>query len=249
MALYGLIGKTLKHSFSKQYFTDKFQREGIEASYELFELPEIADFQALLRQYPGISGLNVTIPYKEAVIPFLDYLSPEAERIGAVNTIIPTAKGLEGHNTDVVGFEQSLRESWSGAWPTGALVLGSGGAAKAVTFVLTHKLGIGHVLTVSRHPKGPQEISYDELTQLDWQEYRIVVNTTPLGMYPQVDARPELPYQKFALGHLAFDLTYNPSETAFMAAAASFGANAANGLRMLVLQAEKSWELWNGAGA
>lgn len=244
MDTYGLIGKTLKHSFSKRYFTEKFEREGISAQYELFELDQISRFPDLWQSQPGLRGLNVTIPYKTEVIPFLDWLSPAVEEIGAVNCIRPGRHGLEGHNTDVLGFERSLREQWQGEWPEQALILGNGGAAKAVAFVLKNLPGIQQIRTATRSPKGPGERDYASLGQLDWAACRLIVNTTPLGMYPDVESLPPIPYDKLGPAHLAMDLVYNPAETAFMRAAAAQGARVANGLDMLIYQAEAAWEIW-----
>lgn len=245
MSLYGLLGRTLKHSFSKKYFTNKFNQEGISSRYELFELAEIEELTSLLENHDDLAGLNVTIPYKELVIPFLDTLSEAAAEIGAVNTILPTPEGLKGYNTDAPGFEKSLRESWTGDLPEGALILGSGGASKAVKYVLGSRLNISTVLKVSRTPEGRDQCSYAALESLDWTKFRLVVNTTPLGTYPNVDQKPTLPYHLFSPRHLAFDLVYNPAETAFLAAAKAQGAKIVNGYDMLVNQAEASWKIWN----
>ncbi len=243
MPLFGLVGQSLTHSFSKKYFTEKFKREGIQAAYELFELKKISEFPWLLEEHPDLAGLNITIPYKEKIIPFLDDLSEAAAAIGAVNTIQFIDGGLIGHNTDIIGFEQSLRDSWQGEWPSGALVLGSGGAAKAVRYVLC-ELGILTIFTVSRHPKGQNQISYGDLAELEWESHRLVVNTTPLGTFPETEQKPDLPYERFSPEHLAFDLVYNPSETAFMKAAAAQGARTQHGYGMLVGQAEAAWQIW-----
>lgn len=245
MSVYGLLGKTLKHSFSKKYFTDKFDRNAIESRYELFELAEITMFPDLLASIPDVNGLNVTIPYKEAILPYLDMLSEAAAEIGAVNTIKPTSQGLKGYNTDAPGFEQSLLESWTGPMPDGALILGSGGASKAVDYVLRSRLGISNVLKVSRRPSGDRQCSYEEVRSLDWNSFRLVINTTPLGTYPDVLSKPDLPYHLFSPEHLAFDLVYNPAETAFLSAAKKVGARTVNGYDMLVNQAEASWAIWN----
>lgn len=245
MSTYGLIGKTLTHSFSKKYFTKKFADAGINSRYELFELPEISEFPELLASFPDLQGLNVTIPYKEAILPYLDELSPAAQEIGAVNTIKFTDQGLTGDNTDAPGFEQSLLESWEGPMPEGALILGTGGASKAVDYVLRQCLGIPTVMKVSRKPSGKRQCSYEEVRDLDWNSFRLIVNTTPLGTYPNVHGKPDLPYQLFSSRHLAFDLVYNPVESAFLASARGFGASTENGYNMLVNQAEASWKIWN----
>lgn len=245
MSTYGLIGKTLKHSFSKKYFTEKFADAGINSRYELFELPEISAFPALLDSFSDLRGLNVTIPYKEVILPYLDELSPAAQEIGAVNTIKFTAGGLVGHNTDAPGFEQSLLHSWTGSMPEGALILGTGGASKAVEYVLRERLGILTVLKVSRRPIGERQCSYEDVRDFDWNSFRLIVNTTPLGTYPDISGKPDLPYHLFSKGHLAFDLVYNPAETAFLSTAKSFGCKTVNGYDMLVNQAEAAWEIWN----
>jgi shikimate dehydrogenase len=247
MKRYGLIGKTLSHSFSKRYFTEKFAQAGIAACYELFELASIAEFPALLQREPHLAGLNVTIPYKEAVMPYLDRLSPAAEAVGAVNTIcFETDGSLSGHNTDVLGFQASLEQELQGQAPlTAALVLGTGGAAKAVAYVLQQQLGVAEVQLVSRHPEHRGQLSYEALRELDLSAYPLIVNTTPLGMYPKVDAAPDLPYGQLGPQHLVFDLVYNPAETRFMRRAAEQGARTCNGLGMLYEQAEQAWLLWN----
>lgn len=245
MPTFGLIGKTLKHSFSKKYFTEKFADAGISSRYELFELPEISAFPGLLNSFPDLQGLNVTIPYKEVILPYLDQLSPAAQEIGAVNTIKFTRRGLKGFNTDAPGFKKALLDVWKGPLPEAAFILGTGGASKAVEYVLRQRLGIPTVLKVSRNPIGDTQCSYEDIRTLDWNSFRLVVNTTPLGTYPEVETKPDLPYHLFSKGHLAFDLVYNPTETAFLAAAKEFGAGTENGYRMLVNQAEASWEIWN----
>jgi shikimate dehydrogenase len=244
METYGLIGKSLSHSFSRKYFNEKFRRLDISARYKLFELPEIAAFPALLGSQPALRGLNVTIPYKTQVIPYLHTLSPAAEAIGAVNTIQFLEDRLVGHNTDVIGFEASLRKLLGKNKPARALVLGSGGAARAVIFVLKN-MGIRPQL-VSRSPAVDQ-LGYADLLKLDPLAYRLVVNTTPLGMYPEVDGFPPLPYEWFFTpSHFAFDLVYNPPETRFMALARTQGAQVQNGWDMLLGQAEAAWRIWQG---
>lgn len=246
MSLYGLIGQTLTHSFSKKYFSEKFAAEGIAASYELFELPEISDLHLLLGSGQRLRGLNVTIPYKQEVISFLDQLSVAAKEVGAVNTIAFREDGLVGYNTDIIGFQRSLLENWEGEIPDSALILGTGGASKAVRYVLQH-LGIPDdaIWLASRAPVEPQQIAYSNLRDLDWNKMKWVINTTPLGTYPDIERKPDIPYEKLGEEHLAFDLVYNPAETAFMAACALCGAKTVNGYDMLVYQAEASWEIWN----
>jgi shikimate dehydrogenase len=246
--LFGLIGYPLSHSFSKRYFTEKFMREGFEGcQYELFPLKDIAELPSLLDLHPNLQGLNVTIPYKEQVIPYLDELDEGAAAIGAVNTIKRAGGRLLGYNTDVYGFEQSLRSFLQAAGETPgqlqALILGTGGSSKAVAFAL-RQLGI-RFRFVSRHP-GPEALSYEEIDADRIRQYRLLVNTTPLGMSPKVEACPPLPYSALEPGHLLFDLVYNPALTAFLAKGQAQGAAIKNGLEMLELQAEKAWEVWQG---
>lgn len=244
MRLFGLIGYPLGHSFSKKYFSEKFEREDIEdARYELFPIPAIGDITEIIRQHPELCGLNVTIPYKESVIPFLDELDETAREVGAVNCIRTRQGRLTGFNTDVYGFEQSLRNAWNDSWPTGtqALILGTGGASKAVAYVLK-KMGIGCTF-VSRKPE-PGHLSYEDLKYLDWSDYRLVVNTTPLGTFPRTEEYPDVPFGEFSPRLLVFDLVYNPPQTVLLRRAMEQGALVRNGLEMLELQAEKAWEIW-----
>lgn len=241
---HGLIGRKLSHSFSKQYFTEKFQREQLDARYELFELEEVGQLTALLKEQPQLRGLNVTIPYKQSVMIYLHELSEEAEAIGAVNTIkVMDDHHLKGYNTDCYGFEESLRQFLDGQSVDRALVLGTGGAAQAVIYVL-EEWEIDYRL-VSRAPKDDsQQISYPDVYDLDLTLIPLIINTTPLGMYPEVDEAPDLPYEDLGEGHYVYDLVYNPPVTRFMQKAAAQGARTCNGLRMLELQAEKAWEIW-----
>lgn len=243
--LYGLIGYPLEHSFSKRYFTEKFAREGIAGhAYELFPIPDIEDLPALLKAHPRLRGLNVTIPYKEAVLPFLDELDDGARAVGAVNTIRIREGRLKGFNTDVYGFEWSLRRflEAAGAPALRALVLGTGGASKAVRFVLD-RLSIPY-LVVSRR-KERADLDYADLDEQVMAAHRLLVNTTPLGMAPHPDTRPDLPYESLQEKHLLYDLVYNPEKTLFLAAGEKRGAATKNGLEMLFLQAERAWDLWN----
>jgi shikimate dehydrogenase len=242
---YGLIGKKLGHSFSKKYFTEKFEKAGYPAEYQLFELESAQELPEVILRNPQLRGLNVTIPYKTEVIPLLAALSPEAEAVGAVNTILIEGDRWTGHNSDVVGFRRSLENHLAANALPSALILGTGGAAKAVAYVL-QQMGWAFEL-VSRRPDGPNQRSYDSLVEVDWSGFSLVVNTTPLGMYPNTTAAPPLPYDRFSEQHLAFDLIYNPAETLFMQRAAEQGAQSANGMEMLILQAERSWEIWQGA--
>jgi shikimate dehydrogenase len=240
---FGLLGKSLKHSFSPKYFAAKFEREGIEnADYKAFELPTIADFIQLRKDYPNLAGLNVTIPYKEEIIPYLDELSPEAKAIGAVNTIQFKSGKLIGHNTDIIGFQQSLLVLLEGSSPKQALILGTGGAAKAVAYSL-QKLSISYHY-VSRKAEDGQ-LSYEDLDQERIRNYQLIINTTPLGMYPKVDTAPQLSYEGISSGHYCYDLVYNPEETLFLKQAKAQAAKCCNGLAMLHAQAEAAWEIWN----
>lgn len=245
--LFGLIGYPLSHSFSKLYFTGKFAREGIEdARYELFPIPDIKELPALLSGHPELAGLNVTIPYKQAVIPYLSALDPGAEAVGAVNTIKIENGIMTGYNTDVAGFAISLRKLLrrAGRQPERALVLGTGGAARAVTYVLD-QMEIPFVL-VSRTPRNGQ-LSYDQLRQEQVQQHQLIINTTPLGMSPNVDTFPPIPYAGIGAEHILFDLVYNPETTTFLRKGAERGAVHQNGLEMLYGQAEKAWEIWQSA--
>jgi shikimate dehydrogenase len=247
MNIYGLIGYPLGHSFSAGYFAKKFEKENIENSeYKNFPIENIELLNSIVSKTEGLKGLNVTIPYKQQVIPFLTAISDDAQTIGAVNTIkIETVGGrktLKGFNTDVYGFQQSLQPHLKN-FHNKALVLGSGGASKAVEFVL-NKLSIEYVI-VSRNPSGEGQIAYTDLTQELIQSHLLVINTTPMGMYPKVDTCPEIPYNLLTKKHILFDLVYNPEETLFMKKGKEKGAFTLNGLEMLHLQAEKAWEIWN----
>lgn len=237
----GLIGKSLAHSFSKKYFEEKFRRENLVGySYENFELPDIGHFPKLLKEHPGLRGLNVTIPYKTEVIPYLHSLSAEAEKIGAVNSILIEDGRLRGFNTDYFGFKKSL-ETWIKPAHKKALVLGSGGAARAVKFTLD-QLGISH-LTVSRQPTAG-EVSYPEAGPL-LKDHTLVINTTPLGTFPKIDEMPPLELEYVSENHLFYDLIYNPAKSLLLQKADSRGANTFNGSQMLRLQAEKAWQIWH----
>lgn len=240
---YGLIGYPLGHSFSKKYFTEKFLREGIKNSaYELFPLEQIEQLPALIKSHPHLKGLNVTIPYKEQVLSYLDELSDAVKEIGACNCIALTKGKLTGYNTDVIGFEQSLRPLLL-PHHTKALILGTGGAAKAVAFVLK-KLNIDFSY-VSRS-KNTNILSYDDLTEAVIKAYPLIINTTPLGMQPHVETKPSLSYNALDSKHFCYDLVYNPARTAFLAEAEQRGAVIKNGLEMLELQAEAGWRIWTG---
>ena len=249
MNKYGLIGYPLGHSFSRDYHNRRFAEWGIDARYENFEIPSIEDFPEVLRANPELRGLNVTIPYKEKVIPFLDQLSDEARAIGAVNVIRVRQESdgihLKGFNSDVIGFTRSIRPLLKD-YHRKALVLGTGGASKAVTYGL-RTLGI-LPLYVSRQ-KRPDAITYQDITREILQEHNVIVNCTPLGMYPKTDDCPPLPYEVLDEHHILYDLVYNPQETLFLKRGTARGAQTKNGLEMLQLQADASWEFWEGKEA
>ena len=243
MNTYGLLGYPLGHSFSRKFFTEKFAREGIDAEYINFELPSLDGYRELLRAHPNLRGHNVTIPYKQQIIPFLHQLSPEAAAIGAVNVVKVTAEGrLIGYNSDVIGFTQSIRPLLQPHHKR-ALILGTGGASKAIYYGLKEKLGMEEILFVSRRP-APSVLTYTALTPSLINDYPVIINCTPCGMYPQVDESPNLPYEAMTPRNLLYDLVYNPETTRFMQRGAAKGAVVKNGLEMLVLQAKASWAFW-----
>lgn len=238
----GLIGYPLSHSFSKKYFQEKFANEGICGySYELFPIPTIQLFPTLLAQNPELIGLNVTIPYKEIVLSFLDELSPEAQQIGAINTIAIEKGKKIGYNTDCQAFLASLESFLNGFHPPKALVLGTGGASKAVQAALK-KLSIPFQI-VSRN-KTPYCLTYSDLTADIIKHAPLIINTTPLGMYPQIETYPSIPYEYISEKHYLYDLVYNPELTLFLQKGKQQGAHIKNGLEMLYLQAEASWQIW-----
>lgn len=248
MQLFGLLGKTLSHSFSKKYFTEKFEKLGLVNHYfELFEIPAIEQFPDLVAsKKPHLRGMNVTIPYKEQVMPYLHSLDDSAAQVGAVNVIKVMPDGtLKGYNSDFYGFLQSLKntlETHRITVPDKALILGTGGASKAVKAAL-NELGI-KTYFVSRD-SAKADFTYLQLNDINLNEYLLIVNTSPLGTYPNVEERPDIPYHKLTNKHLLFDLVYNPLETSFMKMGAKYGAYTQNGLEMLYLQAEKAWDIWN----
>lgn len=243
--LLGLIGYPLSHSFSKRYFTDKFEAIQLSDSwkYELFPLEDISLLPQLLQTQPSLCGLNVTIPYKQRVLPYLDAISDEAQLVGAVNTISIQEGKLIGHNTDVTGFEQSLLAFLGNSIHhiTHALILGTGGAAKAVIYVLV-KNGITPTL-VSRTDKG--DINYSDIDASILAQHQLIINTTPLGTHPNIMEKPHLPYELLSDHHFLYDLVYNPPTTAFMIAGQKQGTKTINGYDMLVGQAEEAWKIWN----
>ena len=244
MRTFGLIGCPLGHSFSARYFAEKFAAEGISGcEYRLFEIASVGELPKLLEQTPGLCGFNVTIPYKEQIIPLLDSLSEGAAEIGAVNCVKIENGRLCGYNTDAFGFCNSLEELLAGERPA-ALVLGTGGASKAVRYVL-RTLGM-ECLTVSRRPGGG-DITYGEIEGAVLAGHRLIVNTTPLGTYPATEGCPDIPYGLLGPEHRLFDLVYNPPLTEFLRRGRERGARTMNGSRMLADQAEESWRIWNGA--
>lgn len=238
----GLIGKTLSHSFSKSYFEEKFQREHIsDFSYELFELADIQEITDFIQQHPDLIGFNVTIPYKQAIIPYLNELSEEVAAVGAVNTVvvehIADQTVTKGFNTDILGFRKSL---YGTNLPDKALVLGTGGAAAAVTYVL-ESLGC-RCTAVSRNPQ--RGLPYSALTPKIITHNKMIVNCTPLGTYPNINEKPDIPYEEISGEHFLYDLVYNPAVTSFLEEGARRGAKVQNGLQMLYAQAEAAWDIW-----
>jgi len=247
MRTYGLIGYPLSHSFSPGYFKEKFQKEQIQADYKLFPIKDISEFPELVRKNPYLCGLNVTIPYKEAVQPYLNEIKGEAQAIKAVNTIVfkqthSTLK-LVGYNTDAYGFENTIKPYLT-KHHTKALIFGTGGSSKTVSYVL-HNLHIKHFFVTRRQKNNSNIITYHDLTADMVKEHKLLINTTPVGMYPEVNQKPAIPYDGINSAHLLFDLIYNPSETAFLQEGKKRNAMTENGLNMLRLQAEKSWAIWN----
>ena len=246
MDKYGLIGYPLGHSFSISYHNQRFADEGINAKYFNYEIPSIDNLTEVLDSNPELKGLNVTIPYKQKVMEYLDYISPEARAIGAVNVIRVIHEGkntiLKGYNSDVIGFTQSI-EPMLEEYHKKALILGTGGASKAINYGLK-SLGL-ETIFVSRYRR-PGTICYEDITPEVIKEYNVIVNCTPLGMYPKTEECPFLPYEAMYENNILYDLIYNPDETLFMKKGAEHGANVKNGLEMLLLQAFASWEFWNG---
>lgn len=247
MKRYGLIGYPLGHSFSRNFFNEKFASENIQAEYVNFEIPSIEQFPEIIRANPNLAGLNVTIPYKEAVIPYLNRLDTDAAAIGAVNVIrinriSPKETELVGYNSDVIGFSRSI-EPLLEPHHKKALILGTGGASKAVNFGLK-KLGL-ETLFVSRSRHDEHTLTYQELTPELMDEYKVIVNTTPVGMYPNADEYPDIPYEYLTHKHLLYDLLYNPDTTLFMKKGSEQGAVVKNGIEMLLLQAFEAWDIWN----
>ena len=237
MRIFGLIGETLTHSFSEEYFNKKFHNEDIkDCEYKSFELSNISEFTDLISKMK-LSGLNVTIPYKESVIPFLDKLTPQAKAIGAVNTIEFNGNKLIGHNTDTIGFSQSIQPILNGR--NKALILGNGGASKAIQYALK-TLNIEYKI-VSRKSL----FDYSDISIKSIGYYDVIINTTPLGTYPKTADFPQIPYKQLNENHLLFDLIYNPIESTFLRLGKTRNCSIKNGLEMLEIQAESSWNIWN----
>ena len=248
MRLFGLIGYPLSHSFSAQYFAKKFASENIQdADYRLFPLEQISEIHSLISLHPDLQGFNITIPHKVAILPYLDLITKEAKAVGAVNCVKiergESGVKLTGYNTDIYGFRESLVPVLK-PYHNKALVLGTGGAAKAVCNTL-QELGIMFTL-VSRTEHGANVLNYSQLGEKIISDNLLIINTTPVGTYPDTDKFPDIPYKLLGNKHLLYDLVYNPSETSFMLKGRKAGAAVINGLQMLELQAEKSWEIWTG---
>ena len=241
MKNFGLIGKNISYSFSKTYFTEKFKKENIEAEYHNYDLENIKEFGDVIKETPNLQGLNVTIPYKQEIIPFLDDMAPEVKDIGAVNTIKVDGNKLIGYNTDYIGFSESIKPFLK-AHHKKALILGTGGASKAVAYAL-NKFDIAYKF-VSRS-SNKNKFGYQDLSEEVMRDYSLIINTTPLGTFPDVEEHPQLPFQHITEKHLVYDLIYNPASTQLMNFSRKQGATVTNGLKMLELQAESAWEIWN----
>ena len=242
MAKFGLVGKNIDYSFSRSYFSEKFKNERLKHTYENFDIDSIDKFPEIISSTKSLRGLNVTIPYKEAVIPYLSKLHKTAKKIGAVNTIKISKKGkFKGYNTDYFGFKKSI-EPHLKLHHKKALILGTGGASKAIAYALK-KLNIQYKY-VSRKETRNDTFTYDALTEEDIKAYQIIINCTPLGTYPNINKCPDIPYDAIDKTHLVFDLIYNPEETKFLTISKLKGATICNGSKMLELQAEKAWRIW-----
>jgi len=242
---FGLLGKNIAYSFSRKYFTEKFNSLGLDhIEYVNYDLQDIAELEGkVIPDIHILGGLNVTIPYKEAILPYLDEIDGEAKSIGAVNTIkILNDHRLKGYNTDAYGFETSLRSCWRGD-EKGALILGTGGASKAVAHVLG-KMGVSFRF-VSRNKSSQDTLLYSDLNHDLMQRHEMIINCSPVGTFPNIEAKPDIPYKLLTNRHLLYDLIYNPERTAFLKMGKNAGAITCNGYSMLVHQAEKSWEIWN----
>lgn len=243
MTRLGLLGKDISYSFSRTYFNEKFKAEELPVTYENFDIKDISEFKKLLANHPDIAGLNVTIPYKERVIPFLDSLDKKAKNIGAVNTITIDKQGrLKGYNTDCYGFKKSVKP-YLKKHHKKALILGTGGASKAIAYTLK-KLKIEFDY-VSRSKKDGVKFTYDTLSEGHLKTYTLIINCTPIGTHPNINVCPDIPYKGITDKHLLFDLIYNPEETKFLQIGKQQGAQTINGYQMLVYQAEKAWRIWD----
>ena len=242
MKIFGLIGKNIDYSFSRSYFREKFETNKLDCSYKNFDLETIDSFIELKKNCKVFSGFNVTIPYKEVILPYLDYVDEEAKRIGAINTIKIKNNKLIGYNTDHYGFKESLVKYLKPHHKT-ALILGTGGASKAVAFAL-RELGIKFEY-VSRTKSPEIKHTYNTLTSTEIEANKLIINCTPLGTFPKLEKCPEISYDQLDKYHLLFDLIYNPAQTKFLKNGKLRGAKTINGLEMLINQAEKSWEIWN----
>ena len=241
MRIFGLLGFPLEHSLSEAYFNDKFEREGIEdTTYQNFDFEHITNFLNWCKDHPELAGFNVTIPHKEAIIEHLDELSEEAERVGAVNCVKVIEDGMIGYNTDVYGFERAVEQFISES--TKALILGTGGAAKAASYVFD-QMGV-EFLYVSRNPDGT-DLGYEDLDDAILEDYHLIVNCTPVGMYPYLNDCPPIPYEFLNSKNVLFDLIYNPEKSLFLIKGEEKGTRIQNGLTMLYLQAEMAWKIWN----
>ncbi|WP_299314045.1 shikimate dehydrogenase [uncultured Aquimarina sp.] len=241
MNIYGLLGRDIGYSFSKNYFSNKFNKEELKCQYQNFDLQTIDKLKTIIQQ-AEVKGMNVTIPYKQEVIPYLDKLDPIAKEIGAVNVIKFESNGkLTGYNSDFYGFTESLKPLLNTAIKK-ALILGTGGASKAIAYALDN-LNIEYVF-VSRNPDF-KELSYNDLDEDIIKDFKLIINCTPLGTHPDVENYPDIPYEYLGDNHVLYDLIYNPEETTFIKKGKQKGATTSNGLNMLILQAEKSWEIWN----
>ena len=244
MKLYGLIGYPLGHSFSKKYFTEKFQRESLaDVAYELFPIPSIKDFPSIIHSNPALKGLNVTIPYKQQVLEYVTGSTPDVKKIGAANTIKIEENKLTAYNTDVIGFERSFTKKLK-PFHKRALVLGSGGSSKAIQFVL-EKLNIDFLVVTRNENLQNGVINYPMIDEAIIDDYTIIINSTPVGLFPNINECPQIPYQHISEKHYLFDLIYKPEKTLFLQKGEERGAVIQNGYDMLIIQAEESWKIWN----
>lgn len=242
MKLFGLLGKNIDYSFSRGYFSEKFEKEQLPHSYHNFDIPNINELDTIVKK-TNLCGFNVTIPYKQEIIPFLDKIDPIAQEIGAVNVVKVTKdKKLIGYNSDYYGFTDSLKPLLHSAVKK-ALILGTGGASKAIAYALTN-LNITYSF-VSRTPSSTDILSYEDLDDVVIKNHQLIINCTPLGTHPNIEKHPNIPYQYLTETHILYDLIYNPATTSFMQKGIDQGTKSTNGLQMLILQAEKSWEIWN----